>query len=110
MRMLAGGYGGRAESTSTFERNLPSCTRHAKGWITDDVTANYNPRHDSGHRVQTKNDKVLLGFEAEIKLSTKLRNSLVLEIAGRTKTCKSADLLRSSQSHRNSQRKSMGKF
>lgn len=43
MRMLAGGYGGRAESTSTFERNLPSCTRHAKGWITDDVTANYIP-------------------------------------------------------------------
>ena len=38
-----------------------------------------------------------------------LDDAAVLEIAGRTKTCKSADLLRSSQSHRNSQRKSMGK-
>lgn len=53
-------YGRHARLTDTFER------RHAKGWIIDDVTANYIATV-LAIEVQAKKHKVLLGSDAEIK-------------------------------------------
>lgn len=53
-------YGRHARLTDTFER------RHAKGWITDDVTANHIATI-LAIEVQAKKHRVLLGSDAEIK-------------------------------------------
>lgn len=58
-------YCGRARSTCTVERNIFNRAYDiAKGWITNDVTANYIATIIVA-RVQAKKHKVHLGSEAE---------------------------------------------
>ena len=90
---------GRARSTCTLERNIFNRAHDiAKGRITNDVTANYIATFLA--RVQAEKHTKFVSAPKPREGFHEVRTSLVPEIAGRTKTFTSADLLRSSKSQK----------